>query len=57
MRNFEPNCTTQAKKRSPITIEISRRDERNQKVIDYVSDKAINGAWTKAKDVKLFEVG
>ena len=33
----------------PDPIEIRRRDERNKKVVDNVSDKAINGAWTRPK--------
>ena len=56
MINFEPSCTTQTNKHSPIPLKFVGVMRGTKKVLDNVSDKAINGAWTKAKDVRLLEV-
>ena len=55
MMNFEPCCTTQTNKHSPIPLKFVGVMRGTKKVLDNVSDKAINGAWTKAKDVRLLK--
>ena len=52
--NFQPRCATE--KHSPIPLKIVGVMRGTKTIVDSVSDNAINGAWTKAKGVRLLEM-